>query len=88
MANGKKVKALEEPLFDEEITIESIGKFIKARRTQQGLNTIDTAMLCGVASKTLNDIENAKEAKISTLLNITKALGIKIQVVPWSKDDW
>lgn len=87
MAHGKKVKALEEPSFDEEITIESIGKFIKARRTQQGLNTIDAAMLCGVSSKTLNDLENAKEVKISTLLNITKALGIKIQVVPWSKDD-
>ena len=39
MLKGKKVKAIEEPSFDEALTTESIGLFIKARRTQQGLST-------------------------------------------------
>ena len=34
MIKGKKVKPIEAPSFDEALTTESIGLFIKARRTQ------------------------------------------------------
>jgi len=86
MIKGKKVKAIKEPSFDDALTTESIGLFIKARRTQQGLSTKDAAMLCGVSANTLNAIENGKEGmRVSSVLSIMKALGIKLQIAPWNK---
>ena len=86
MIKGKKVKAIEEPSFDEALTTESIGLFIKARRTQQGLSTKDAAMLCGVSANTLNSIENGvKGMKVSSILSIMTALGIQLHIEPWSK---
>jgi transcriptional regulator with XRE-family HTH domain len=86
MIKGKKVKAIDEPSFDETLTPQLIGQFIKARRTQQGLNTKDAAMLCGVSANTLNSIENGVEGmRVSSVLNIMQALGIKLQIAPWSR---
>jgi len=86
MIKGKRVKAVEAPSFDESLTTNSIGQFIKARRTQQGLSTKDAAMLCGVSAHTLNNIENGVEGmKVSSVLSIMTALGIKLQVAPWTK---
>lgn len=86
MVKGKKVKAIEEPSFDKALTTESIGLFIKARRTQQGLSTKNAAMLCGVSANTLNNIENGVDGmRVSSVLRITTALGIKLQIVPWNK---
>jgi len=86
MIKGKRVKAIETPSFDETLTTKSIGLFIKARRTQQGLNTKDTAMLCDVSANTLNSIENGIEGmKVSSVLKIMIALGIKLQIAPWNK---
>ncbi|MCD6191834.1 MAG: helix-turn-helix domain-containing protein [Sulfurimonas sp.] len=86
MVKGKKVKAIEEPSFDKALTTESIGLFIKARRTQQGLSTKNAAMLCGVSANTLNNIENGVDGmRVSSVLRITTALGIKLQIAPWNK---
>lgn len=86
MSKGKKVKAIDEPSFEETLTTALIGEFIKARRTQQGLNTKDAAMLCGVSPYTLNNIENGKEGmRLSSVLSIMKALGIKLQIAPWKR---
>ena len=86
MIKGKKVKAIDEPSFDKALTTKSIGLFIKARRTQQGLSTNDAAMLCGISANTLNNIENGIEGmRVSSVLSIMNALGIKLQVAPWHK---
>jgi len=86
MIKGKKVKAIDEPSFEEILTTKSIGLFIKARRTQEGLSTNDAAMLCGISSNTLNSIENGIEGmRVSSVLSIMNALGIKLQVAPWHK---
>ncbi len=86
MIKGKKVKPIEAPPFDGTLTTETIGLFIKARRTQQGLSTKDAAMLCGVSANTLNSIENGIAGmKVSSVLKIMTALGIKLQIDPWNK---
>jgi len=88
MIKGKRVKAIEEPSFDEALTTESIGLFIKARRTQQGLSTKDTAMLCGVSANTLNSIENGIAGmKVSSVLSIMTALDIRLQISPWNRGE-
>jgi transcriptional regulator with XRE-family HTH domain len=84
MTKGKKVKAIDAPSFLEPVSLENIGKFIKARRTQQKLSTQDTALLCNISSHTLNKIENGFEGvKFSTLLSVMNALGITLHVAPW-----
>jgi len=79
MIKGKKAKAIDEPSFDEALTPKLIGQFIKARRTQQGLNTKDVAMLCGVSANTLNSIENGIEGmRVSSILSIMQDKGDKL----------
>jgi transcriptional regulator with XRE-family HTH domain len=88
MQKGKKVKPTQPPSFNEPITLETIGKFIKARRTQQGLNTLDTAMLCNISAHTLNKIENRYEGvRLNTLLQIMEALGIELSMKDWGSDE-
>ncbi len=87
MRSGKQVKATNPPEFKEPITIQTIGKFIKARRTQQGLSTNDCAMLCGISAYTLNKIENGFEGvKLITLLQIMEALGMEMKMQEWSDE--
>ena len=87
MKTGKKVKATQPPSFQEPITLQTIGKFIKARRTQQGVSTNDCAMLCGVSAYTLNKIENGFEGvKLITLLQIMEALGMEMTMQEWSDE--
>ena len=43
-------------------------------------------MLCDVSANTLNSIENGIEGmKVSSVLKIMTALGIKLQIAPWNK---
>ena len=87
MSNGKKVKPTQPPPFQEPITLKTIGKFIKARRTQQRLSTDDCAMLCGISAYTLNKIENGFEGvKLMTLLQIMEALGMEMNMQEWSDE--
>ena len=87
MKSGKQVKATKAPSFQEPITLQNIGKFIKARRTGQGLSTNDCAMLCGVSAYTLNKIENGFEGvKLITLLQIMEALGMQMTMQEWSDE--
>jgi len=84
MTKGKKVKAIAAPSFSEPVSLENIGRFIKARRTQQKLSTQDTALLCNISAHTLNKIENGFEGvKFGTLLSVMDALGISLRVEPW-----
>ena len=88
MQKGKKVKPTQPPSFKEPITLETIGKFIKARRTQQGLTTLDCAMLCNISAHTLNKIENGFEGvRLNTLLQIMEALGMEMNMKDWGSDE-
>ncbi len=88
MIKGKKVKAIDSPSFSEPVTLQNIGQFIKARRTQQKLSTQDTALLCNISSHTLNKIENGFEGvKFATLLHVMDALGITLRIEPWDARD-
>ena len=84
MSKGKQVKALATPELNQTLSLELIGKAIKARRTQQGLDTKTAAMLCDVSVVTLSKIENAaKGVRMDSILKVMTALGIKISIEPW-----
>lgn len=85
MQKGKQVKPTQPPPFQEPISLENIGKFIKARRTEQGLSTNDCAMLCRISAYTLNKIENGFEGvRLNTLLQIMEALGMEMNMKDWN----
>ncbi len=87
MSTGKKVKSTQPPPFNEPITLKNIGKFIKSRRTGQGLSTNDCAMLCNISAYTLNKIENGFEGvRLNTLLQIMEALGMEMSMKDWDSD--
>ena len=84
MSKGKQVKSLPTPDLNQALSLELIGETIKARRTQQGLNTKTTAMLCNVSVVTLSKIENAaKGVRMDSILKVMTALGIKMSIESW-----
>jgi len=59
----------------------TLGKFVRARRTQAGMTIHEAAAFCGVAVGTLGKIETAGgDVKLSSILNICAMLGITISI--------
>lgn len=60
----------------------TIAQAIRAARTQAGLRQKDTAMLCGVSSQTLVDIEaGAEGVGIGLVLRVARSLGVRLFVL-------
>ena len=85
---AKKIKRIENPIFDKPLTAELIGRIIKARRTQSALRLEDAAALCGVVKHTLMKIEHGRATcQLGSVLQICAGLGINIYVMPWDNID-
>lgn len=84
MSKGKQVKALATPDLSQVLSLELIGKAIRARRTQEGLDNKTAAMLCDVSVVTLSKIENASPGvRMDSVLKVMRALGIKMNIEHW-----
>lgn len=84
MSKGKQIKSLPSPDLNQVLSLELIGKAIKARRTQQKLDRKTAAMLCDVSTVTLGKIENASSGvRMESVLKVMMALGIKMYIAPW-----
>jgi len=84
MSKGKQIKSLPTPNLTQTLSLELIGKAIKARRTQEKLDRKTAAMLCDVSTVTLGKIENAsKGVRIESILKVMMTLGIKMHIEPW-----
>ena len=84
MSKGKQVKSLPTPDLNQSLSLELIGKAIKARRTQEGIDSKTAAMLCDVSVVTLSKIENAaKGVRMESILKVMTALGIKMHIEAW-----
>jgi transcriptional regulator with XRE-family HTH domain len=83
---GKKIKAIPAPQQEGPLDAVTLGKFIRARRTQSGMGIHDAAALCDVAVDTLTKIEKAKgDVKLSSILKVCRMLGIELKVIPWEE---
>jgi len=59
----------------------TLGKFVRARRTQAGMSIHEAAAFCGVAVGTLSKIETTGgDVKLSSILKICAMLGITISI--------
>lgn len=82
----KAIKAIPTPLQSGSIDAETLGRFVRARRTQSGLGMHEAAAFCGVAVDTLTRIETAKgDVKLSSILKVCRMLGIHLKVEPWEE---
>ena len=88
MSKGKQVKALPTPDLNAPMSLELVAQAIRAKRTQEGLDTQTAALLCGVSAVTLNKIENgSKGVRFESVLKIMLSLGIKLTILPWEKNN-
>ena len=83
---GKKIKAVSAPQHNGSLDAVTLGKFIRARRTQSGIGIHDAAALCGVAVDTLRKIETAKgDVMLSSILKVCRMLGIELKITRWKE---
>ncbi|MEA3523112.1 MAG: helix-turn-helix transcriptional regulator [Campylobacterota bacterium] len=61
-------------------SLEDLAMAIKYKRTSSGLSIHKTSSLCGISDKTLQSIENGDDSKFSSVLKISKMLGIKFNI--------
>jgi transcriptional regulator with XRE-family HTH domain len=60
---------------------ETLGKFIRARRTQAGLGIHEAAAFCGVSVDTMSRIEKATgDVRLSTALRVCKMMGVVLTI--------
>ena len=78
---SKTVTPLPVPEPQQLLDAATLGKFVRARRTQSGMSIHEAAAFCGVAVGTLSKIETAGgDVKLSSILNICAMLGITISI--------
>jgi transcriptional regulator with XRE-family HTH domain len=82
----KTIKPMPTPVQSGLLDAETLGKFIRARRTQSGLGMHEAAAFCGVAVDTLSKIETARgDVKLSSILTVCRMLGIRLIVDSWEE---
>lgn len=60
---------------------ETLGRFVRARRTQAGMGIHEAAAFCGVAVGTMTKIERASgDVRLSTVLTVCRMLGVTISI--------
>ncbi len=80
----KTIKSLPTPIQNGPLDAETLGRFVRARRTQSGMGMHEAAAFCGVAVDTLTKIETARgDVKLSSILTVCRMLGIRLIVEPW-----
>jgi len=59
----------------------TLGKFVRARRTQAGMTIHEAAAFCGVAVGTMSKLETASgDVKLSSILTVCSMLGINVTI--------
>ncbi len=82
----KIVKSLPTPVQKGTLDADTLGQFIRARRTQAGMGIHETAAFCGVAVDTLAKIERARgNVHLSSVLKVCRMLGVFLKVEPWEE---
>lgn len=82
----KAIKPIPTPAQSGPLDAATLGKFVRARRTQSGLGMHEAAAFCGVAVDTLSKIETARgDVKLSSILTVCRMLGIHLIVEPWEE---
>lgn len=78
---SKTVTPLPVPEPQQLLDATTLGKFVRARRTQAGMTIHEAAAFCGVAVGTMSKLETAGgDVKLSSILTVCSMLGITINI--------
>lgn len=79
---AKKIKPSEYPIPDKEMTVEFLGKFVRAKRTNSNLTSHQTALLCNVPVDVITKLENNKGGiTLDSFLKVINGLSIDIKLI-------
>lgn len=79
---AKKIKKTEYPTPDMEMTIEYLGKFVRAKRTNANLTSHQTALLCNVPVDVITKLENNKGGiTLDSFLKVINGLSIQVKLI-------
>jgi len=78
---SKTVTPLPVPEPQQLIDAATLGKFVRARRTQTDMTIHDAAAFCGGSVRTMSKLETAGgDVKLSSILTVCAMLGITITI--------
>ncbi len=78
---SKTVTPLPVPEPQQLLNASTLGRFVRARRTQSGMSIHEAAAFCGVAVGTLSKLETAGgDVKLSSILTVCSMLGVTISI--------
>jgi len=78
---SKTVKLIPIPKPQQLTDAETLGQFIRARRTEFGMGIHEAAAFCGVAVGTMSKMELANgDVRLSSILTVCKMLGITLSI--------
>ncbi|MGM0593010.1 MAG: helix-turn-helix transcriptional regulator [Pseudomonadota bacterium] len=74
--------------FGKVVTVEAIGKLVRAHRKSQAATQTELASLCGVGVRFISDLENGKPTmELGKVLHVLQCLGLEVSIQPrgWRK---
>lgn len=78
---SKTVVATMVPEPQKLVNAETLGRFVRARRTQAGMGIHEAAAFCGVAVGTMTKLEKASgDVRLSTVLKVCQMLGVTLSI--------
>lgn len=78
---AKTVTPLPLPAAQVMLNAETLGRFIRAARTQSGMGIHEAAAFCGVAVSTMSKLERANgDVRLSSILLVCRMLGVTLTV--------
>jgi len=78
---AKTVIPLPIPADQVMLDAETLGRFVRAARTQSGMGIHEAAAFCNVAVSTLSKLERANgDVRLSSILQVCRMLGITLTV--------
>lgn len=78
---AKTVTPLPLPAAQVMLDAETLGRFIRAARTQSGMGIHEAAAFCCVAVSTMSKLERANgDVRLSSILQVCRMLGVTLTV--------
>lgn len=78
---AKTVTPLPIPVAQVMADADTLGRFIRAARTQSGMGIHEAAAFCSVSVSTLSNLERAKgDVRLSSILQVCRMLGVTLMI--------
>jgi len=78
---AKRIVIPPKPDTSSSVSMDTLGQFVKFRRTTLGMTIDEAASLCGVSKQALSNVEKSLESvRMDTVFKIINSLGIKLWI--------